>query len=412
MSGGSRNVGSLESLRDSNRSRVIDALRRRGSASRSDLARLTGLSRTTVTTLVADLHTRGLIVEESKGPAHAQTGSRGRRPAFLRLAPSAGAALGIDFGHRLIRVAVADLGSTVLAEQTIELDVDAAACAAMEAASELTEVVLAAAQIQRSQIIGAGVGIPGPIDHATGAVASMTILPGWSGVSAGRELERLLEIPVRVDNDANLGALGEVTYGAGQGLSDVIYVRLTSGIGSGLILGGRLHHGANGFAGELGHVQVQADGVVCRCGNRGCLETVAADGSLLALLRPAHGDDLTVRGMLELVASGDLGARRVFNDAGRALGRVLADLCNHLNPAAIIVGGELSAAVGPLLDGIRESVHRYAQPSVADAVEVKPGVLGDRDEVLGALALVIGDTDRLNSADIAALPDPIGERTA
>lgn len=405
-------MGSLESLRDSNRSRVIDALRRRGSASRSDLARLTGLSRTTVTTLVADLHTRGLIVEESKGPAHAETGSRGRRPAFLRLAPSAGAALGIDFGHRLIRVAVADLGSTVLAEQTIELDVDAAACAAMEAASKLTEVVLAAAQIERSQIIGAGVGIPGPIDHATGAVASMTILPGWSGVSAGRELERLLEIPVRVDNDANLGALGEVTYGAGQGLSDVIYVRLTSGIGSGLILGGRLHHGANGFAGELGHVQVQADGVVCRCGNRGCLETVAADGSLLALLRPAHGDDLTVRGMLELVASGDLGARRVFNDAGRALGRVLADLCNHLNPAAIIVGGELSAAVGPLLDGIRESVHRYAQPSVADAVEVKPGVLGDRAEVLGALALVIGDTDRLNSADIAALPDPIGERTA
>ncbi|MDX6526502.1 MAG: hypothetical protein QOJ47_1718 [Gaiellales bacterium] len=405
-------MGSLESLRDSNRSRVIDALRRRGSASRSDLARLTGLSRTTVTTLVADLHTRGLIVEESHGPAHAETGSRGRRPAFLRLAPSAGAALGIDFGHRLIRVAVADLGSTVLAEQTIELDVDAAACAAMEAASELTEVVLAAAQIERSQIIGAGVGIPGPIDHATGAVASMTILPGWSGVSAGRELERLLEIPVRVDNDANLGALGEVTYGAGQGLSDVVYVRLTSGIGSGLILGGRLHHGANGFAGELGHVQVQADGVVCRCGNRGCLETVAADGSLLALLRPAHGDDLTVRGMLELVASGDLGARRVFNDAGRALGRVLADLCNHLNPAAIIVGGELSAAVGPLLDGIRESVHRYAQPSVADAVEVKPGVLGERAEVLGALALVIGDTDRLNSADIAALPDPIGERTA
>jgi predicted NBD/HSP70 family sugar kinase len=391
---------------------VIDALRRRGSASRSDLARLTGLSRTTVTTLVADLHTRGLIVEESTGPAHAESGSRGRRPAFLRLAPSAGAALGIDFGHRLIRVAVADLGSTVLAEQTIELDVDAAACAAMEAASELTEVVLAAAQIQRSQIIGAGVGIPGPIDHATGAVASMTILPGWSGVSAGRELERLLEIPVRVDNDANLGALGEVTYGAGQGLSDVVYVRLTSGIGSGLILGGRLHHGANGFAGELGHVQVQADGVVCRCGNRGCLETVAADGSLLALLRPAHGDDLTVQGMLELVASGDLGARRVFNDAGRALGRVLADLCNHLNPAAIIVGGELSAAVGPLLDGIRESVHRYAQPSVADAVEVKPGVLGERAEVLGALALVIGDTDRLNSADIAALPDPIGERTA
>jgi predicted NBD/HSP70 family sugar kinase len=405
-------VGSLESLRNSNRSRVIDALRRRGSATRSDLARLTGLSRTTVTTLVADLHDRGLIVEESSDSARAESGNRGRRPTFLRLAPSAGAALGVDFGHRMIRVAVADLASTVLAERTIEIDVDAAACAAMEAAAELTEVVLREAGIERSQVIGAGIGIPGPIDRATGSVASQAILPGWSGVSAAKELQRLLEVQVQVDNDANLGALGEVTYGAGQGLSDVIYVRLTSGIGSGLILGGRLHHGANGFAGELGHVQVRPEGVVCRCGNRGCLETVAAEGALLALLRPAHGPELTVHDMLELVASGDLGARRVFNDAGRALGRVLADLCNHLNPAAIIVGGELSVAVGPLLDGIRESVNRYAQPSVADAVEVKPGVLGERAEVLGALALVIGDTDRLNSADIAALPDPIGERTA
>jgi predicted NBD/HSP70 family sugar kinase len=412
MSGGSRIVGSLESLRISNRSRVIDALRRRGSASRSDLARLTGLSRTTVTTLVADLHDRGLIVEDSPDNVRSEIASRGRRPAFLRLAPSAGAAVGIDFGHRLIRVAVADLASNVLAEQTIELDVDSAGGAAMEAATELTEVVLTEAVIERHAVIGAGVGIPGPIDRATGSVASPAILPGWGGVSAGRELQRMLEIPVQVDNDANLGALGEVTYGAGRGLSDVIYVRLTSGIGSGLILGGRLHHGANGFAGELGHVQVQPEGVVCRCGNRGCLETVAAECALLALLRPTHGPELTMQGMLELVASGDLGARRVFNDAGRALGRVLADLCNHLNPAAIIVGGELSVAVGPLLDGIRESVNRYAQPSVADAVEVKPGVLGDRAEVLGALALVIGDTDRLNSADIAALPDPIGERTA
>ncbi len=226
-------MGSLESLRDSNRSRVIDALRRRGSASRSDLARLTGLSRTTVTTLIADLQDRGLILEEPGDPARPETGSRGRRPAFLRLAPAAGAALGIDFGHRLIRVAVADLASNVLAEQVIELDVDGAACAAFAAAAELTEVVLQEAGIDRSQVIAAGVGIPGPIDHATGSVASSTILPGWSGVSAARELEQLLQIPVRVDNDANLGALGEVTYGAGQGLSDVVYVRLTSGIGSG-----------------------------------------------------------------------------------------------------------------------------------------------------------------------------------
>jgi glucokinase-like ROK family protein len=405
-------VGSLESLRNSNRTRVIDALRRRGSASRSDLARLTGLSRTTVTTLVADLHTRGLIVEEPGESRDALAGSRGRRPSFLRLAPSAGAAIGVDFGHRRLRVAVADLASSVLAERDVELDVDAEACTAIEAAAELIDLVLADAGIDPSQIVGAGVGIPGPVDHSTGTVASATILPGWGGVSVRRDLNARLGFPVQVDNDANLGALGEVRYGAGRGLADVVYVRLTSGIGSGLILGGKLHHGANGFAGELGHVQVRPEGVVCRCGNRGCLETVAAEDALLALLRPAHGGDLTLDGMLALVAEGDLGARRVFNDAGRALGRVLADLCNHLNPAAIIIGGELSSALGPLLDGVSESVHRYAQPAVADAVEVKPGVLGDRAEVLGALALVIGDTDRLDSADIAALTDPVSERTA
>jgi glucokinase-like ROK family protein len=391
---------------------VIDALRRRGSASRSDLARLTGLSRTTVTSLVADLHLRGLIVEEPGESRRSLAGSRGRRPSTLRLAPSAGAAIGVDFGHRKVRVAVADLASTVLAERVAELDVDAAACVAIETAAELIDAVLAEAEIDVSQVVGAGVGIPGPIDHSTGTVASATILPGWGGVSVRRDLNARLGFPVQVDNDANLGALGEVRYGAGRGLSDVVYIRLTSGIGSGLVLGGRLHHGANGFAGELGHVQVHPEGVVCRCGNRGCLETVAAGDALLALLRPAHGGALTTEAMLELVAAGDLGARRVFNDAGRALGRVLADLCNHLNPAAIIVGGDLSIALGPLLDGIRESVHRYSQPAVAEAVSVEAGILGDRAEVLGALALVIGDTDRLNSADIAALTDPVSERTA
>jgi predicted NBD/HSP70 family sugar kinase len=145
------------------------------------------------------------------------------------------------------------------------------------------------------------------------------------------------------------------------------------------------------------------DGVVCRCGNRGCLETIASTGALLALLRPAHGDDLTLAGLLGLVADGDPGATRVVGDAGRAIGRVLADLCNNLNPEAIIVGGELSAAGEPLLRGIRDSVDRHAQPGAARAVQVLPGVLGERAEVLGALALVVGDTDRLPSARLTGL---------
>jgi predicted NBD/HSP70 family sugar kinase len=211
-------------------------------------------------------------------------------------------------------------------------------------------------------------------------------------------------MPVAVDNDANLGALAEVQMGAARGLTDVIYVMVSAGIGSGLILGGRLHRGATGFAGELGHVFVVEKGAVCRCGNRGCLETVASSDALLALLRPSHGPELNVAQMLELAASGDRAAYRVVYDGGRAVGRVLAGFIACLDPQAIIVGGELSPAGEPLLTGIRDTIDRYAMPGAAGRVEVRAGVLGDRAEVLGALALVISDTERLRSAGLAAVP--------
>ncbi len=393
-------AGALEALREVNRLRVVDALRWRGTASRSELARLTGLSRTTVATLVADLKARGLVVDRSEPDGRPAPAGRGRPPILLRLDPSAGAAIGIDFGHRHLRVAAADLSSTLIAERAVELDVDRAASTALDAAAELIDEVVDEAGLDRCRLIGVGLGLPGPIDSRTGTLSS-AILPGWRGVRVAEAMADRLDLHVEVDNDANLGALGELAFGAAHDLGDVVYVKMSSGIGAGLVLGGRLHRGATGIAGELGHVQVRTDGAVCRCGNRGCLETVAASGALLALLRPTHGPELTVRGMLDLVADGDLGARRVVNDAGRAVGRVLADLCNHVNPAAIVVGGELSAAGDQLLDGIREAVDRYAQPGAA--VEVRPGVLAERAEVLGALALVIADTNRLSSAGLAVL---------
>jgi predicted NBD/HSP70 family sugar kinase len=396
--------GSLAMLRELNRVRIIDALRRSGTASRSELVRLTGLSRTTVTSLVADLQASGLIIEQADTKT---THGRGRPPVLLRLDPSSGAALGIDFGHTHLRVAIADLASTVLAERSLELDVDLEAGPALDAAVRLAGEMLAEVGISRDRLVGAGMGLPGPIDRRTGTVGSSVILPDWSGVNAGLAISRRLQLHVEVDNDANLGALAEYTVGAGRDADPLIYVKISSGIGAGLVIGGRLHHGATGVAGEMGHVQILPDGAVCRCGNRGCLETVAGAGSLLALLRPVHGPDLTVQGMLELVRGGDLGALRVVNDAGRAVGRVIADLCNHLNPDVVVVGGELSAADEPLLDGIRESVDRYALPGAAAAVQIRPAELGDRAEMLGALALVIGNTDLLRSAGLAPLHDGV-----
>ena len=388
-------VGSLEALRERNRHRVIEALRHLGVASRADIARSTGLSRSTVSSLVADLQGDGFIVERQNGHDERERDrGTGRPGVLLALDRAAGAALAVDFGHRHVRVAVADLSSTILAERHRQLDVDASAPAALDAAAALATQVLEDAGVRSEQLLAVGMGVPGPIDRMTGEVGSSAILPGWSGTKPAEELERRLGVPIEVDNDANLGALAEVVAGAARGTSDLIYVKVSSGIGAGLVLGGRLHRGARGIAGEIGHVQVEPGGAVCRCGNRGCLETVAAAPAVLGLLRPSHGEDLDVATLLQLARDGDRGARLVLGDAGRAIGRALALLCNSLNPAAIVVGGELGGSAAPLLDGVREAVNAHALPAASEAVEVRAASLGERAELVGALALVIGGAQR------------------
>jgi predicted NBD/HSP70 family sugar kinase len=197
-----------------------------------------------------------------------------------------------------------------------------------------------------------------------------------------------------VDNDANLGALAEAAFGAGRDAGDLIYLKVSSGIGAGLILNGRLYRGSSGLAGELGHVLVDPDGIVCRCGNRGCLETIAATSALVDCLRPTHGGDFTVAAMLDAARSGDAACEMAIADAGKALGQVVAMLLNVLNPEMLIIGGDLAAAGDLLLDGIRESVARAALPETSRGAQLVAGVLGERAQVLGALALVVSEADR------------------
>src|SRR6476659_6838730 len=345
-------TGSLESRRRLNALRVIDALRAEGLISRAEIARRTGLSRSTVSSLVSDLQADGLVVERAE-PATAYGDQGGRPPILLSFDASAGAAVGIDFGHSHLRVAVSDLASTILAERTRPLDTDHDAQEGLEMAAELVVETLADAGVARENVIGAGMGLPGPIDQGDGTVGSSAILPGWIGMTAAAEMQKRLEIPVMVDNDANLGALAEAAFGAGRDAGDLVYLKVSSGIGAGLILNGRLYRGSAGLAGELGHVLVHPDGIVCRCGNRGCLETVAGTGALVDLLLRSHGEDVTVQDMLDAARAGDLGCRRVIHDAGRALGQVVATLLNALNPELLVVGGGLAAAGDLLLDGMR-----------------------------------------------------------
>jgi predicted NBD/HSP70 family sugar kinase len=379
--------GSLESLRERNRMRVVDALRASGAVSRADIARATGLSRSTVSSLVTDLQTAGLVREQDEAlGAAAHGGQGGRPPVLLTLDTAAGALVGVDFGHDHVRVAISSLSYDVLAEQSVDIDVDSGALESLDTAAGLVHDLLEEAGVAPELVLSAGVGLPGPIDRESGLVRSQPILPSWGGLDPVAELERRLSAPVHLDNDANVGALGEATFGAGRGASVLVYLRLSAGIGSGLVVDGRPFRGARGIAGEIGHVLVDPQGPICRCGNRGCLETFVAGPALCELLRKSHGP-LTVRELVALAVEGDAGATRVLADAARVVGRAVADLCNTINPDVVVVGGDLSAAGAVVLDPLRDAVRRFAIPAAADAVRIAPSELGERAELLGALAL-------------------------
>jgi glucokinase-like ROK family protein len=286
----------------------------------------------------------------------------------------------------------------VLAEAEQEMDVDASASDGLAAATALVERVLAEADVERDRVLGVGMGLPGPIDHRTGTVGSTAILPGWVGVCAAEEMEERLGLPVHVDNDANLGARAEALYGAGRETRDMVYLKVSSGIGAGILIGGHIHRGHAGTAGEIGHVLVDPDGHVCRCGSRGCLETLAAGPGLLDQLRRTHGGGLAIHDVIGLARDGDPVCARVISDAGHWIGVTLAGICNLLNPARVVVGGELSAAGELLLDPLRASLKAHAIPAAGEDIEVLAGELGERAEVLGALALAIGQSDRVLSS--------------
>jgi predicted NBD/HSP70 family sugar kinase len=379
--------------------RLVDALRVLGPATRAEVAAATGLSRATVSAALTALSDAGLVVETHAGMPVGPSG--GRPAALVRLSPAAGLAVGVDVGRTHLRVAVADLGHQVLGEQSVRLDQGTAAHEVLDRAASLVDATLAVAGAELESVVGVGLGLPAPVEVHSGLVAASNILPEWAGMAAGDDLATRLDRPVIVDNDANLGALAEYLWGAGAGLDTIAYVKAATGIGAGLVLDGRLFRGVGGLAGEIGHVTLEEHGDVCRCGNRGCLELVAGGAALVAALRRTHGELDSIEQVVALAAAGDPGARRIISDAGMHLGVAVGSLVNLLNPRRLVVGGELGRAGEVLLEPLRRALRRSAVRAAVDAVEVVGGELGDRSEVLGAVAVVLREPERARPAPAA-----------
>ena len=338
-----------------------------GPITRAELAVLAGLPRTTVTGIVSDLLRRGVVVEQHVPGER----SAGRPPKALSLAGPSRLVGVLSCGEDIITASLLSFPGQVIARRSSTIA--PAACldlrALAEPAGQLLEAVLGPVPARR--VAAVVLGVPGPRSPAD----PVDLLADRLGT------------PMLVENDANLGALGEATFGAGRGLDSLIFVKLSHNVGAGLVISGSLHRGASGFAGELAHVQVQQDGTVCRCGGRGCLATLVGP-SLEEFVRRACQERLSVAEVLTLAVAHEPGVRRIFADLGRIIGRPLADLCTVIDPAAIVVDGSLGAAGQFVLAGIRESVDRHAAPAVIDSVRVLNGTLGQDAEPLGGVALV------------------------
>lgn len=377
-----RENGLHAALRRTHEDELVRTLQAYGPLPRAELARRVGLSRTTLTEMTAELLARAvLVVVESPLP---RTG-RGRPAARLALNPAAGQFVGLDFGHRRVRGVVVDATHEVVAGGVRSYDGDSGWQTRVAQGMDLLDELGRDPAVALTGLTAVAVGLPGPFSPR---------IPGDSGagtsVSASdlvrRALQDRLGAPVLVDNNTRFAALAEAIWGRGAGAEDLLYVRLSDGVGGGLVIGGRLVTGSAGFAGELGHVSFSTAGARCRCGKRGCLETLASVPSILQRCRDEGAPLTSLADLARAVADHDPVVDRVLRDAGEALGRVLGTVAVALNPAEIVVGGEIVGIAPVLLEQAQRRIAWEMLPLPAVAPTIRPAQLGDDDGALGAVA--------------------------
>jgi len=378
---------SPRSSRDLNEQRVLAHVAAlKGEASQARVAKLTGLSAATVSGLIHKLEDKGKV-----GISDDPSGRRRQRIAVQNLP---GVAIGVELGQNHISVC-----ARALAESTVHYMESAESGADrrdtwVEVTTQLTARIIRENNLSGQPIVSVGLGIPAPVLPGTGEIFTPAILQGWERARPGQQLSSALEAPVAVDNEANLAAYAEYLYGCGRDTSSMIYLKMSLGVGAGIVNEGRIMHGWHGIAGEVGHLSMDPSGPVCRCGNRGCLETLISTGHLVDQAKDAHrgfggpGIPDSIDDLIASARSGDPANNRILHEAARHIGRAIAAYCTLINPECVVLGGQLGTQAGDLVIApVRESFESFAIKESSGLIcKIKASELEVTAPATGALA--------------------------
>lgn len=382
-------IGNRQLIRAINRSAVLNTVKSRGPIGRAEIARRTGLSPATVSSLTADLIERQLILETEPGES-----SGGRRPILLDINPGGGYVVGIKLTESHVIAALINLEAQVLDRRTDDLPGTAPAQVVSSIATSVAQL-LETAGLQHGQLLGVGVGLAGVVDAEAGVSRQQPFL-NWRDVPLGKMLSETLNTLVHIDNDVNALTLAERLYGRGQGIDDFLTVTVGRGVGLGIVIGGQLFRGARGGGGEFGHLVVDVNGPACECGKRGCLEAYIGESGLLRQADQfAQAGEMppvdSVDQLLALAMDGHLQAAQLFERSGRSLGQGIANLVNLFNPARILISGE-GVRYGELFfSAMRQALEANTMPALLGDTEVRIDPWGDDAWAVGAASLVLRD---------------------
>lgn len=357
---------------------------------RSEIARDTGLARSTVGAQI-----EALLALDLLSPVGEAASTGGRPPVQFRFNPGARLVLCADIGASHATVALTDLAGRLVERVTGPIDIAEGPQTVLTWALERGQKLLDQSG-RRDQLVGVGIGVPGPVEHSVGRPVRPPIMPGWDNFDIPAFVAQQLPVPVLVDNDVNLMALGEHIL-VHRNVEHLLFVKVATGIGGGIITGGKLHRGAKGAAGDIGHIATPLGGdVMCRCGNTGCLEAVASGPAIASRLRAKGVEANTIVDILELVEAGNMVAASELRQAGRMIGDTLASCVSLLNPSVIVLGGVLSRAGDHLLAGVRERVYTRSLPLATGDLQILTSGTGRDAAVAGAAVMVTQHVLSLN----------------